>query len=122
VRRALRYLRITVTALSLTVCVLLIGFWVRSYYSTFRIGASGQGFQILSWQGAVFINPKMIRSGTTYQLQYSARIPYLPFVLLLITLGGLPWVHWYWGFSLRAMLIVTTLVALALAAIISASR
>ena len=31
-RRTLRYLRIAVTALSLTACVLLIALWVRSYW------------------------------------------------------------------------------------------
>jgi hypothetical protein len=121
-RRTLRYLRISVTAFSLAACVLLIAFWVRSYYSVFRIGAPGRGIHILSWQGAVSVNPKVIRTGSRYLLQPSARIPYLPLVLLGITVGGLPWVHWYWGFSLRAMLIVTTLIAVLLAAIVYTSQ
>ena len=48
--RITRYLRIAVTALSLTVCVLLIALWVRSYYRNdalfgpdFTSGISGFG-------------------------------------------------------------------------------
>ena len=35
----LKYLRIAVTALSLTACVLLIALWVRSYYSQWNISS-----------------------------------------------------------------------------------
>jgi hypothetical protein len=39
----LKYLRIAVTALSLTVCVLLIALWVRSYQPMDWIDVCGYG-------------------------------------------------------------------------------
>jgi hypothetical protein len=109
-----RKLRIAISAISLLACLLLVSMWVRSYYSVFRVRAAGQGIEIVSWQGVVTINPKLVSSGFKFERTALARISYLPPVLILITIGGLPWVQWYWGFSLRAMLIITTLLAIAL--------
>jgi hypothetical protein len=111
-----RKLRIAISAVSLLACVVLISMWVRSYYSVFRLRASGQRIEIVSWKGVLTVNPKLIMTGKGFESTAAARIPYLPPVMVLITLGGLPWVQWYWGFSLRAMLIMTTLLAIALGA------
>src|SRR5687768_235419 len=98
-----RKLRIAVTVLSLTACVLLIGLWVRSYYSVFRLHAFDRKVQIVSWQGLLTVNPRWIRTGFSHQHIAFVRVQYSLPVLLLLTLGGLPWVQWYWGFSLRAL-------------------
>ncbi|HEX2473664.1 MAG TPA: hypothetical protein VHK01_02895 [Lacipirellulaceae bacterium] len=116
-----RKLRIAISAVSLVACVVLITMWVRSYYSVYRWRATGQGIEIVSWKGVVTFNPRVIMTGQTFKRTTLAQIPYLPPVLMLITLGGLPWVQWYWGFSLRAMLIAMTLVAILLG-VIAASR
>src|SRR5688572_8124346 len=56
--RAFRYLRIAVTALSLTACVLLIALWVRSYTWLDSIAGSGKdGNAVSTFRGIVFINP-----------------------------------------------------------------
>jgi hypothetical protein len=116
-----RTLRIAISAVSLVGCLVLIAMWVRSYYSVFRVRVTDQRIEIVSWKGVVTVNPRIIMTGRTFARTASAQIPYLPPVLMLITLGGLPWVQWYWGFSIRAMLIATTLVAIFLG-VIAASR
>src|SRR5687768_15918498 len=54
--RITRYLRIAVTALSLTVCVLLIALWVRSYWRNYAIEGSRRNvleFMFASERGVV---------------------------------------------------------------------
>jgi hypothetical protein len=55
VRAMLRYLRIAVTALSLTACALLIALWVRSHYrlDVVRGQALGAGVQFVSTKGCL---------------------------------------------------------------------
>src|SRR5688572_20306712 len=54
----LKYLRIAVTALSLTACVLLIALWVRSYWRADRLHwsfAGKQSIAVASKQGLLFL-------------------------------------------------------------------
>ena len=49
------------------------------------------------------------------------KIPHLPVVLLLITLAVLPWVPWSRRYSLRAFLVIVTLLALLLGALVTSN-
>ena len=153
----LQYLRITVTALSLTACLLAIVLWARSYRTSDRvIGPLLQShmFQAYTWQGTCHL----IVSGPAYRLDlweyYSSPVPqqgdatgmsarspaFLGFSIQ--ELSGVIYVTapmWFIGagfgaialalcrkhikrrFSLRALLVATTLVAIVLGAI-AASR
>jgi hypothetical protein len=49
-------------------------------------------------------------------------VPHWFGVLILATLAGVPWIRWKWRFSLRTLLITTTLVAALLGLIVYAVR
>ena len=137
-----RKLRIAWSVAWGVVAVLLCGLWVRSYDVVDHVGwaVSGQGklyitssigvkpipnrkpypaesnsyfggrIQILSSWNVVAVPPP----GT------QIIIPYWAFVLLTLPLAGLSWFHF--RFSLRTLLIATTLVAVVLGLIVWASR
>jgi hypothetical protein len=168
----LKYLRIVVSASSLTVCVLLIALWVRSYYvphkfirlnksqsvavgilsdrggivvGRFDLGADTQLMLVkqqlmelqfvLSQPGRV---PRgrhrddVTRQAATVQqsiTQYQGKmvtqmmfqrqaVPYWLLLLLAAAITATPWIKW--RFSLRTLLIVMALVAVALAVIVAA--
>jgi hypothetical protein len=140
-----RYLRIAVTALSLTACVPLIALWVRSYsrldYIQGLRGNVGE-FHIGSERGRVgciwptsplsILNVERWQFGsespdrTTFPgvlgfyygdlvLGLSGIIlPYWFIVLMPAATAISPWLPWSRRFSLRTLLIATTLVAVAL--------
>jgi hypothetical protein len=135
----LKYLRIAVTALCLTACVLLIALWVRSY-SRFESNR-----WLLSAMGRVYINGRFIlspenedkeldvehyqtRFGTSgLRIRGNAKVssmgadfvmPYWTLTLLAAILAAVPWLPWSKRFSLRTLLIVTTLIAVALGLIV----
>jgi hypothetical protein len=140
----LKYLRIAVTALSLTACVLLIALWVRSYRSIDLLCCPIPGahsFEIQSkhgwlgirwlrdakWHFAIYSMDEGANSVVdTYwprriALIENARqtaliIPHSFPVLLLCGLAVVPWMPG--RFSLRTLLIATTLVALGLGVIV----
>jgi hypothetical protein len=114
-----KYLRIAVTALSLTACVLLIALWVQSYYSS-RQHIFGRWLTITSWQGVMEVNPKFLRIVSQSQLRARPKIPHGSVVLLALTCAGLPWVRWSKGFSLRELLIITALIAVGLWFVVAA--
>ena len=140
----LKYLRIAVTVLSLTACVLLIALWVRSYRWSDGITVGGR-IVVASREGRLLINeslvaerpldllasPLRIRIATDYGLIFwsirsdtaspagvGTAIPDWLFVAFTATLAALPWVKR--RFSLRTLLIATTLVAVVLGIIIAA--
>jgi hypothetical protein len=155
----LKYLRIAVTALSLTACALLVALWVRSYWyfddpeghiGEMRmsfLSVSGKMRLDLGWWGtspkwewhskiieeneSIGINPGNNDRGINFQTsffnvsfskgrRFFVWMPsWLPTVLFGI-LAIAPWLRWH--FSLRTLLIATTLVAVALAAIVAAPR
>jgi hypothetical protein len=153
-----KYLRIAVSALSLTACVLLIALWVRSLgvrdswrrcdgktllnIQSYR-GELGIGYwafpKPIPWQWSVetFDEPAErlwppmkdkvplsyvgIRWQTMPPLNLFAVRYWCP-IVLTATLAILPWLSRHgWRFSLRALLIATTLIA-AVLGIIAASR
>jgi hypothetical protein len=150
----LKYLRIAVTAVCLTACVLLVGLWVRSYYSNdilfgpdFTSGISGFG----SVQGGASffkssrrplpgeqwrIHSDVIgKDGSNdqwalwpeYEIGYGFGalkrpafkvfvIPHWFLILLFAFVAGLPWIPS--RFTLRTILIATTLIAILLGLIV----
>ena len=148
----LQYLRIAVTVLSLMACVLLIALWVRSYYNEDRAEGyfSSVGVRFYSSRGWIvcFKNNAILAGQYTWSISLGsdywlapndARLGFslptdifsgaatsnisLPhwFVILIATaLAASPWIKW--RFSLRTLLIATTLVALALGALVLATN
>jgi hypothetical protein len=137
-----KYLRIVVTALSLTACVLLIALWVRSYWRTYYIlglrGNVGE-FSIGSENGRVGCiwptTPLSIFSVERWQFGSESpdRTPFpgvlgfyygdlvlglsgiiLPYWFIVLAMAATaisPWLPWSRRFSLRTLLIATTLIA-----------
>jgi hypothetical protein len=158
----LHYLRIAVTALSLTACVLLVALWVRSYSwwdeaEVFFITEPdspqlffGQVFVWHSADGVVSfysvidltdeegfqwrIDSERRHSDTPrdyvtneswyfrYQGDLSVSVPHWFLVALIAVFGICPWIRWSKRFSLRTLLIATTLVAAGLAATVIVAR
>jgi hypothetical protein len=146
----LKYLRIAVTALSLTACVLLIALWVRSYWwcdlynrqesdhiSRFRvismegrihyIGScmtvgSTEGFKSYPIDHVWFPRNEFVAPGEAFKRGSAYRFTcrYLSPVLLGAFLSAAPWIPW--RFSLRTLLIATTLIAVGLGTIIYRAR
>jgi hypothetical protein len=154
----LNYLRIAVSALSLTACVLLVALWVRSYWKrevlcygglpyrkSARILESTDGelnfsnmYSTLSeytgrWLFTPVSPPKLFRAtrhsfaGIGFNPNpspyWSVTIPYWLPVILCAALAVAPWIRLQrWRFSLRTLLIATTLVAAALGVIVYLAR
>jgi hypothetical protein len=144
----LHYLRIAVTALSLTACVLLGALWARSYWWTDSLNL-GSGWGLFSENGElslqeiiiekenksrlVFLGierPQLVYHPENYSFEsgftappYSLDVfvPHWFFVLLFAALAATPWLPWSKRFSLRTLLIATTLVAVGLGITISTS-
>ena len=148
----LKYLRIAVTALGLTACVLLIALWVRSYGSWDRCFRTGKnhGWQLNSMLGHVVLVvaeppkefiPFFIAHLSTegrFQGEFDKNIlgfyfertpqgmeldvPYWFMVLTGMAVTTAPWIrHLGWRFSLRTLLIATTLVAVVLGIVVAAN-
>jgi hypothetical protein len=136
-----RTLRIAFSAICLIACVLLIGLWVRSDSSFDEIGF------VMSAQGKLYFLPDIditpindqpgsIESHetlgglvTTLQVRNaqitrrpgdSPVIPFWPLILEACLVAVLPWIRW--RFSLRTLLIATTLVAVVLGLVVWAAR
>jgi hypothetical protein len=147
----LKYVRIAVTALSLTACVLLIALWVRSYWwsDNFMLRLPNSRVFIIhsmraqtAWYfsaGHRFSGNWTTESNTVaretdgitltpwhrelLRFQLHRRPISFPVWVLVALFGGLATLPWLsQRFSLRTLLIATTLVAVALAAIVYASR
>ena len=148
-RRYLRYLRIAFSVTCGIACVLLVVLWVRSYWvaDTVRIPSLGpigvssaHGLLLVGGprgdmqpSGWGFISASTIEvtrdlfdfenAGFKYfrdRLGWVLQFPHWFAVAILCTLAALPWIRW--RFSLRTLLIATTVVALALGLIIYATR
>ena len=136
----LRLLRIAFSAGCCIVCLLLIALWVRSYYYLEHFGTPPQ--ILTSWRG------RLSRGGTVYisltpdgkdasdpelravlgvliittidQNNISciggSSLPIGALVLLMGTVAAAPWIRW--RFSLRTLLIATTVVAAILGALV----
>jgi hypothetical protein len=139
-KRTLRYLRIAFSATCLIACVLLVVLWVRSYWwmdivqvradraivscpghiRTLGINLAqrfGARMLISIQQGLTFAPPKYSFLGFGYSPMTTGEWITIPDwfpVLLTATLAATPWIHWSKRFSLRTLLIATTLVAVVL--------
>jgi hypothetical protein len=143
----LKYLRIVLTALCLTACVLLVALWVRSYRWTdvvtfrtkdFDIGADsvagGTGVYLYVESGRAIERgffyerhdqtdwPDMPPPDRTWQFQVEttpyeifASLPHWFYLALASMIAVVPWVR----FSLRTLLIATTLAAVGLGFIVA---
>jgi hypothetical protein len=158
----LKYLRIAVTALSLTACVLLVALWVRSYWwrDILEKRTASQLLQLDSLTGRITFwqfNPgtpktppreiKILLDGMAMGRFYGcvpvvngtpprpfwhqasilsfgrfgegfSRVTFVPYwfpVIVSAACAALPWVRWSRRFSLRTLLITTSLVAVAVA-------
>jgi hypothetical protein len=138
-----RKLRIAFSATCVIACVLLIVLWVRSYYvkDLLDVAAPPYWLVVESIHGRISFRltnePNMLGSRlffTSYG-QRSARfgtsiddqffVLYSATAMTLTLMGILPWIHyrpWHCRFSLRTLLIATTLVAATLGLIVYANR
>ena len=140
----LKYLRIAVTALSLTACVLLIALWVRSYSTNDYLTIGGlkdsQTVLLQSIKGSIVVAHFNERNRPNNFDAYfhipmvanaSKGCPAVFFddaelkcliirhwflVTATTALAALPWMRW--RFSLRTLLIATTLVAVGLGIVV----
>ena len=138
----LKYLRIAVTALSLTACVVLAALWVRSYWRLDTMMA-WPGHTVSTIRGRMFIDARLVHvessgahsvfsfdAGTSFPIDngaaalkaQTAGTPIWLLTLVAAALSAVSWTRFSRRFSLRTLLIVMTLVAVALGAIDLASR
>jgi hypothetical protein len=148
--RILRLLRIAFSVVCGIICLLLIVFWFRSYGVCEIVShGSNEAITIGSNNGTVYIArsvvlPLPLGSSPpsdwkfqttdvqldkptlfTWSSNRKASIFYLPFWFLVIgaaALSAMPWLRWQKRFSLRTLLIATTVVAALLGAIVYAIR
>jgi hypothetical protein len=149
-RRFLRYLRIAFSATCLIACVLLIVLWIKSNWCADCVVHIKSGIQTtiaaangvvvirrVNLRGAPIVIPDLNwthtasyppsdyrrpgfirRPGFDLQIQSPVWVP----VLLMAAFTIAPWIKWSKRFSLRTLLIATTLVALVLGLAVWASR
>ena len=159
----LKYLRIAVTALSVTACVLLVALWVDSFWWLHSLNTRYYRLQVTvaTLRGVVGINvdtnqtssgpgtpPQVYWRFSTFPSSernyglvtdrlrvisflefrwvhdksiYEADVPFWFLTLLTAAISPLPLLRWKRRFSLRTLLIATTLVAVALGAIVYAA-
>jgi hypothetical protein len=137
----LKYLRIAVTVLCLTACVLLVALWVRSYWwadwiaptNSFGVasvrgvlmvdashgfytgGETTRSFETKSTERIGINNVVHRHMGFSYRRNgkdWALQFPYWFVVVLVASVAAAPWISW--RFSLRTLLIATTLIAVAL--------
>lgn len=147
--RFLRYLRIAFSVVCGIACVLLVMLCVRSYHRDAKGQAKGERlthvdsqrrlYVVHSRLGAVHLSAASFDSGVGmgWNVDFAEsralgfgmlakgfstdlRIPYWFPITLATIATSLPWVRW--RFSLRTLLIVTTLIAVVLGAVIYAMR
>jgi hypothetical protein len=146
--RILRLLRIGFSVACGICCLMLMVLWVRSHRQEAVIeyvDSHSRGWHLVSWRGATFLstadydvaNPGVWRRYVAWEpgilgfgkfktgRSASVRIPYWFPVLMFAALAmfcAAPWLRWPKRFSLRTLLIATTLVAALLGAIVYAVR
>jgi hypothetical protein len=146
-----RKLRIAFSAVCGVLCLLLVALWVRSYTAQDLIELQVRGWRVLqansidgrmicssfppsqdsywlrSWIGlrnAELVNPAAANivgiDLKPFSSGYALIVPDWLLILLSAALGILPWLRW--RFSLRTLVIATTLFAVVLGVIIWAAR
>ena len=133
--RLIRGLRIAVSAVCGVVSLLLICLWMRSYWREVAIGyvdSRNRELHFVSWDGGISLsttnhdprNPGAWRKyvawepgiigfgGFTTARSTSVKVPHWFPVLIFATIATLPLIRLQWKYSLRTLLIATTLVAI----------
>ena len=145
--RLIRSLRIAVSAVCGILCVLLVVMWVRSYRQLDWLRIKQPAKSVASLNGRLHFNdvynlntspPRSAGSviarrlntrnislltaehDTLVPVGVGRSIPYWPLALATVTLTALPWVPA--RFSLRTLLIATTLIAVVLGFVVYATR
>jgi hypothetical protein len=141
----IRALKIIVSTFCVLVCVLLIAFWVRSYWTADTIRRSGSRMTVItSMEGAVTISSSSVtfiglprwqwestRTGSMmpnplpewhfrFKGNLFAHFPYRLPVAVMIVSAIAPWFHWH--FSIRTVLIVIAAISLLLGLVLNFSR
>jgi hypothetical protein len=117
----LRYLRIAWSVTWGIACLLLIVLWVRSYWrtdhATYQYSVS-DSFHVMTTQGTVLFlyGANSLELTTLDYVQWWQGIQIWPLTLWFSVMAAAPWLPWH--FSLRTLLIVMTLVAIVLGAIV----
>jgi hypothetical protein len=137
-QRIFKWLRIAWSVCFEILCVLLIALWVRSYRLRDEVSLSWKTF-LGSNSGTVYFHQAGIplllgephgrwfhfkatepRKTFKWQPTYgglpggSIYFPHWFLVVLILTIAALPWIPWSTRFSLRTLLIVTTLIVVTL--------
>jgi hypothetical protein len=148
----LRYMRIAFSATCVIACVLLIALWVRSYFveDVLALNVSGQHWQIGTSRGGLGMHASMrtkilqprwgyafaslspyVGSDSNWAFKHwtdmsgsyvTVGFPDLFVLVIAATLATIPWIRWSSRFSLRTLLIATTLVAVVLGLIVAVLR
>jgi hypothetical protein len=125
-------------------CVLLIMLWLRSYWQRWEqlsfVSYNGRGWYIASSPGAVTLTTALYNPAEpgewrmhsawepgflgfnkfTYRSSISLRVPFWFICVGLFACTAIPWLHW--RFSLRTLLIATTLAAVCLGLLVMMLR
>ena len=111
----LRKLKIAFSAMCAAACAVLTALWIQSYYAfpKVRFDLGSWAAILVSFKGEVLVR-LFSRSPSTGLVARSFDVPYLAPVLVSGALAALPWVTWSRRFSIRALLIVSTLIAVVL--------
>jgi hypothetical protein len=137
----LKYVRIAATALSLTACVLLVALWVRCYWwrdlsaplLISRIPTSihqGKVVYVETQKRSTADMPDPLVNGYLPPwISFSYKgftvrgtgvaVPVWALIPPMAAIAALPWIRW--RFSVRTLLIATTLVAVVLGIVVAAS-
>jgi hypothetical protein len=149
-RKSLRYFRITWTVFCGIACILLIVLWVRSdgweddlvwvqgsARNVFAVQSMNGRIELICQSSGDSVLPPFGRlqrplgrnekSRTRFGLSTNATLTSLRFptwvlVTLLAAIGTSPWLKFSWRFSVRTLLIVTTLIAAVLGLIVYFAR
>ncbi len=145
--RYIRVLRITWTVTCLIACVLLVVLWVRSYSQLYNLSNWSRQLSLSSCCGHMFVDEPFYsdespEGGSTkiitllghelyfdsYPAAYIVQdgvgvaVPDWVFVGSALTIGVIPWIRWSNRFTVRTLLIATTVVAMALGLVVYVAR
>jgi hypothetical protein len=146
-----RKLRIAFSAVCGVLCLLLVALWIRTHFAIDNINGQltrSQGLGITSRNGGIGLvivkgnlaqwSVRSFPANEQIQIDYEkalgfihyqsatnqfrVRLPYASLVVFCAACTALPWIRWSKQFSMRTVLIVITLIALALGLIITTTR
>lgn len=113
-RLSLWWLRVAFSVIALAALAALVVLWWRSYTYAEGFVIPGTLIRLTHFKGEIGFH------GRDYSSLDRVRVSGIPYLLLVVSAGvlpALPWVKWSRRFSIRGMLMIATVVALALAAL-----